>query len=267
MNGTTERIYRLKNGKFEKYAQNRWQISDRYERAVQDPEFIEVDEQEANKLIGQQILSLELGTNPLSWPKHCLIPYPSDFDSQIDLLVQALGVASTNPSRSRAMVQTIDSESMKRWYRDVSSQSGIWRAKHSGKSSAAEKSQEKPQDITQEQLEDLFQRDEWRCRYCRIRIGGNREHFEKFANAIEMPELISGRTDETRHGVYLMLMASPDHVQPRSQGGSDDKSNLVTACWSCQFGKWIHSLDSLELADPRDIEPLEYEGWGGLNFK
>lgn len=52
VDGTTERIYRLKNGKFEKYVQNRWQISDRYERAVQDPEFVEISEPEANKLIG-----------------------------------------------------------------------------------------------------------------------------------------------------------------------------------------------------------------------
>ena len=51
MNGMTERIYRLKNGKFEKYAQNRWQISDRYERAVQDPEFVDIDKLEADELI------------------------------------------------------------------------------------------------------------------------------------------------------------------------------------------------------------------------
>lgn len=52
VDGTTERIYRLKNGKFEKYAQNRWRISDIDERAVQDPEFVEISEPEANELIG-----------------------------------------------------------------------------------------------------------------------------------------------------------------------------------------------------------------------
>jgi len=44
-------VYRLKKGKFEKYSQNRWQLSDRYERAVQDPEFVEIDKQEADVLI------------------------------------------------------------------------------------------------------------------------------------------------------------------------------------------------------------------------
>ena len=51
VSGTTERIYRLKNGKFEKFAQNKWQMSDRYERAVQDPEFVDIDILEADELI------------------------------------------------------------------------------------------------------------------------------------------------------------------------------------------------------------------------
>lgn len=29
-----------------------------------------------------------------------------------------------------------------------------------------------------------------------------------------------------------------DHVVPRSRGGSDDQSNLVTACQSCNGSKW-----------------------------
>ena len=52
VDGTIEGIYRLENGKFEKYSQNKWQISDRYESAKLDPEFIETNELEANKLIG-----------------------------------------------------------------------------------------------------------------------------------------------------------------------------------------------------------------------
>ena len=47
----TWRIYRFKDGKFEIHAQSGWQNSDRHERALHDPEFIDIDEQEANKLI------------------------------------------------------------------------------------------------------------------------------------------------------------------------------------------------------------------------
>lgn len=42
---------RLKNGRFEEYLQGRWQYSDRFERAVQDPEFVEIDKLEADELI------------------------------------------------------------------------------------------------------------------------------------------------------------------------------------------------------------------------
>jgi hypothetical protein len=49
--GQTRRIYRLKNGVFEAYKQNRWQMSDYFERAVQDPDFLEIPKPEADVLI------------------------------------------------------------------------------------------------------------------------------------------------------------------------------------------------------------------------
>ncbi|RVI58519.1 HNH endonuclease [Sinorhizobium meliloti] len=33
-----------------------------------------------------------------------------------------------------------------------------------------------------------------------------------------------------------------DHVEPHSKGGSDDKSNLVTACQDCNYGKGVKSV-------------------------
>ena len=233
---------------------------------MQDPEFIEIGEQEANKLIGQQILSLELGTNPLSWPKHCLIPYPTEFDSQIDRLEQALKLANTDPDQSRDIIKSIDSEEMKRWFIDVALKAGAWRAKYSGVSGVDIKNSKRRKAISQKRLEDLFKRDKWRCRYCGIRVAGNRKHFKKFAKAICMPELVSGRTDESRHGLYLMLMASYDHVKPHSEGGSNDDSNLVTSCWSCQFGKYKYSLDELRLQNPLDVAPVALWDWHGLKL-
>jgi len=266
VNGTTERIYRLKMGVFEKYAQNRWQVSDRYERAAQDPEFIDISEEEANKLVGEFALSFVLGTNPSAWPSHCLIPYPAEFDTQIDKLGQALKLAKTDPDQSRDIVKTIDSEEMKRWFIDVALKSGAWRAKYSGVSDVDVKTSRRRKAISQRRLEALFERDKWRCRYCGMRIAGNRKQFKKFAKDIRMPELVTGRTDESRHGIYLMLMASYDHVKPHSEGGSNDDSNLVTSCWSCQFGKYKYSLEELGLQCPFDREPVALGAWRGLNL-
>ena len=121
--------------------------------------------------------------------------------------------------------------------------------------------------VSQTKLDELFARDMWRCRYCGIRVAGNRKHFKKFANAIGMPELIAGRTDESRHGLYLMLMASYDHVKPVNQEGTNDSTNLVTACWCCQFGKYKYSLDELGLTGPINLELVVSDSWVGLDSK
>ena len=259
-------IYRLKSGRFEEYSQGRWQYSDRFERAVQDPEFLDINEEEANKLIREFALNFVLGTNPSAWPSHCLIPYPAEFDTQIDKLGQALKLANTDSDKSRYLVKMIDSEEMKRWFIDVALKSGAWRAKYSDVSDSDLKRTRRRKAINQKRIEALFERDKWRCRYCGIRIAGNRKHFKKFARAIRMPELVSGRTDESRHGIYLMLMASYDHVKPHSEGGSNDDSNLVTSCWPCQFGKYKYSLKKLRLQNPLDVAPVALEDWCGLKL-
>ncbi len=257
-------VCRLKNGKFEEYAQGRWQYSDRFERAAQDPEFVDISEEEANNLLRKFALKFVLGSDPSAWPSHFLIPYPAEFDSQIDKIGQALKLVNTDPDLSRDIVKSIDSEEMKRWFIDVALKSGAWRAKFSGVSGVDVKNSRRRKVINQKRLEALFERDKWRCRYCGIRIAGNRKHFKKFAKTIRMPELVSGRTDESRHGLYLMLMASYDHVKPHSEGGSNDESNLVTSCWSCQFGKYKYSLEELGLQNPNEREPEALGDWCGL---
>jgi len=224
------------------------------------------DEEESNKVIREFALKFVLETNPSTWPSHCLVTYPAEFDSQIDKLGQALKLANTDPDKARDIVKSIDSEKMKRWFIDVALKSGAWRAKYSGVSGVDVKNSRRRKAISQKRLENLFERDKWRCRYCGIRIAGNRKHFKKFAKTIRMPELVSGRTDESRHGLYLMLMASYDHVKPQSEGGSNDDSNLVTSCWSCQFGKYKYSLEELGLQSPFDRDSVALGAWRGLNL-
>lgn len=264
INGEAYRIYRLKNGQFENHKDGTWQQSDRLERAVQDPSFPNISESEAFKLIGQIELRDRLGTDPIKWPKHCLIEYPAGFETQIDLVQQATEITHQDPRRARELIRSVDQESMKRWYIDVALKSGDWRSMHSGIASRNVGKTRKRTPMSQKRLEDLFQRDQWRCRYCGIRVGGNRRHFTAFAKAIDMPELVAGRTDESRHGLYLLLMASYDHVTPHCNNGTDDDDNLVTACWSCQFGKFRYSLAELRLESPREITTKSISSWHGL---
>jgi hypothetical protein len=206
-----------------------------------------------------------LGTDTEKWNTNCLVPYPKEFDKQIDLVAEAVRIAHLDPAKARAMVQSFDSEPMKRWFIDVALWSGAWRAERVGLHEKRMKSLGMRKIVSQKKLDDLFAGDKWRCRYCGIRVAGNRKHFKKFAQAIDMPELIAGRTDESRHGLYLMLMASYDHVRPVNQDGTNDSSNLVTACWCCQFGKYKFSLDELGLTGPIDLELVKSDSWVGLD--
>ncbi|WP_425342692.1 HNH endonuclease [Piscinibacter koreensis] len=60
------------------------------------------------------------------------------------------------------------------------------------------------------------------------------------------------------------MAASLDHVVPHSRGGTHELSNLVTACYCCQFGRGEWTLAESELADPRHREPI-VDGWDGLD--
>lgn len=213
------------------------------------------------------LLHDEIGTNPAFWNKNCLVPYPKEFDQQIDLVAEAIRIAQSSPGLAREITQSLDAEPMMRWFIDVALWSGAWRAEIVGLHEKRMKSLGIRKIVSQKNLDDLFARDKWRCRYCGIRVAGNRKHFKKFAQAIDMPELIAGRTDESRHGLYLMLMASYDHVRPVIQEGTNDSTNLVTACWCCQFGKYKYSLDDLGLAGPINLELVVSDSWAGLDSK
>ena len=212
-------------------------------------------------------LQESLGTDKASWNKNCHVPSPKEFDEQIDLVAEAVRIANSDPARAKEIVQSLDTEPMKRWLIDVALWSGAWRAERMGLHEKRMKSLGIRKIVSQKKLNELFTRDKWRCRYCGIRVAGNRKHFKKFAQAIDMPELISGRTDESRHGLYLMLMASYDHVKPVNQDGTNDSTNLVTACWCCQFGKYKYSLDELGLTGPINLELVVSDSWVGLDSK
>ena len=213
------------------------------------------------------LLHDEIGTNPAFWNKNCLVPYPKEFDQQIDLVAEAIRIAQSSPGLAREITQSLDAEPMKRWFIDVALWSGAWRAEILGNHKKAVRGLGVRKIVSQTKLDELFARDKWRCRYCGIRVAGNRKHFKKFAQAIDMPELIAGRTDESRHGLYLILMASYDHVKPVNQEGTNDSTNLVTACWCCQFGKYKYRLDELGLAGPINLELVVSDSWAGLDSK
>jgi hypothetical protein len=78
-----------------------------------------------------------------------------------------------------------------------------------------------------------------------------------------VPGAIPWGESEGYHGAFFALTASVDHVLPHSAGGGNEPQNLVTACWSCQFGRGAYTIEEFGLSDPR-LRPPVVDGWDGL---
>ncbi len=106
----------------------------------------------------------------------------------------------------------------------------------------------------------LHARDGWRCRFCGCRVVSGRARSLMRAC---LPGALSWGEGEGYHAAFFAMTASVDHVVPHSAGGTNEPGNLVTACWSCQFGRGAHTIQELGLLDPRDRASL-VDGWDGL---
>ena len=113
-----------------------------------------------------------------------------------------------------------------------------------------------PREVTRR----TFLRDGWRCRFCDCRVVSPRA---RDAMRSAVPGALRWSKREGFHGAFLAMSASLDHVLPHSAGGTNELDNLVTACWSCQFGRGHYLLEEVGLSDPRERIPAS-GGWDGL---
>jgi 5-methylcytosine-specific restriction endonuclease McrA len=95
----------------------------------------------------------------------------------------------------------------------------------------------------------VFARDKLKCRYCSSNLFPKKE-FKKANIVLGDEALPLGKTNATRSGFYLMFVATLDHVLPWSLGGRTDESNLVTCCWSCNYGKANFTVEQLGIGNP-----------------
>jgi 5-methylcytosine-specific restriction endonuclease McrA len=191
-----------------------------------------------------------LGRDYKSWPRNCLITYPPELDrlKVAGQIIAAMSAAKTSPQDARRIIQSIDSNGLKRFFIDVAQHAGSWRFEHNPKQMehqpvGATKRSTPPR----KQLLKLFSRDNYRCRYCGTPIVGDRKQFVALAEQLSIPELVVTGGNEARHGLYLTFRGSHDHLVPLAEGGTNDMDNLLTACWPCQFGKFRFSLDDLRI--------------------
>jgi len=107
----------------------------------------------------------------------------------------------------------------------------------------------------------FFARDGWRCRFCGVRVmlpSARKAMIARLPGAIRW-----GNRAKDLHAAFFALSATVDHVVPHSAGGANGASNLVTACWPCNFGRMAWTIEEVGLLDPR-LRPPVVDGWDGL---
>ncbi len=108
----------------------------------------------------------------------------------------------------------------------------------------------------------VFERDGWHCRCYGVPVISPqaRRRLSARHGAVRW-----GKRNAERHAGIFALMASLDHALPRSRGGGNEPSNLLTVCWPCQFGRMDWTYEEVQMADPR-TSPAHprLAGWKGL---
>ena len=109
---------------------------------------------------------------------------------------------------------------------------------------------------------EIFERDGWRCRFCGVNV------VCKSARSLLTSQFsiksIWTSIDLQGHSALYAMASSIDHVIPHGRGGNNERSNLVTACYCCQFGRGESTLEEVELLNPLLRNP-HVDSWDGLS--
>jgi len=181
------------------------------------------------------------------------LPYPKKFDEGIDRFVEAVNVAASgNRRQAREMVEAIDHEPMVKWFDETAQHVGSVRLKlfggESGKRSGGGK-----RDMRVTRVRRIAARDGYLCGYCNIRVI-EPEVLRKIDTLLDsgiLHKRSKPRNNRSYHGIWLMTAVTLDHIEPLAKNHDDSDGNLVTCCWSCNFGKYHYTLQDLKLDEPK----------------
>ena len=192
----------------------------------------------------------ELGKDPAAWSTSAPLKKPEWIQDSFEILMQALTFASSGKiENARSVLKNSRDLDMRNWYNVHAQNISKWRFENFKVKS--------PEPIlpldslkTFSKFESkLFARDNFKCRYCSDHVIPKKV-FKKAHSVIGAGDLPLGRTNLTRSGFYLIFVATLDHVTPWSLGGRTDDSNLVTSCWSCNYGKANYTVEQIGISNP-----------------
>ena len=206
----------------------------------------------------------ELGTNPKEWSKSTPLQPPVWFNNELSLFSKAVTYASTGKlNDSLQMLLSVRSNDLRQWFVEHGQMSGVYRTR------ILKISPIKNNNVVLDPLrspgrysKEVFKRDSYTCQYCGIGVIP-KEILSAFSKVVGISNFRPTGTNNERHGAILAFRANADHVDPYTLGGRTNPENLVTSCWSCNYGKSSYTLKELGLNDPRN-KSLKVNNWDGL---
>jgi len=192
----------------------------------------------------------ELGQDSSNWSANAPLEKPEWIKDSFQILVDAITDASAGKEElARSILKNSRDLEMRTWY-DVHAQNvAKWRFDNFKIETPEPILPLDPENRFSKFERKLFARDNYACRYCTDPVIPKKV-FEKAQSLIGSTDLPLGRTNLTRSGFYLMFVATLDHVIPWSLGGRTDESNLVTSCWSCNYGKANFTVEQIGIKTP-----------------
>ena len=132
------------------------------------------------------------------------------------------------------------------------------------------KERQESKNIPRSVRKEILERDGYICRFCGIPV------IDKEARKIlkqAYPKALpfeNNMSNEEKHKAFQAMDWNPDHLLPRSRGGTNTKDNLVVACAPCNCGRGERTLADMKLENPR-CRPVRktllhgLDGWNGLS--
>lgn len=200
---------------------------------------------------------------PESWSRSAPLAPPRWFGDEIRIFAEAAQLAASGAvSAARERFATLRQNEARDWFVEHAQISGLHRIRALGGARTATSSG-MPRIVTPPSIRRrAWERDRYHCRYCGLPT--IHESVRMALQAVVGTDVISwGGTNAQRHGIAFIARTEYDHVEPLSAGGSNDESNVVTACPGCNYGKDRFTVEEIRLDDPRERPPI-LSDWDGL---
>jgi len=207
-----------------------------------------------------------LGADPGKWSKTCPLPLPGYFEKAlVNFSYSVLSLAQGKLDEALDFLKLCDSDLVGQFFIEHGQQSAYFRVtnrKEIDKKNLLVKAVNKTHRLIPSIENEVFIRDSYRCRYCQMRIV-EKNVFMEYSRIVGSESFSVERENHKRNGLTLGLRGVADHVEPYASGGETDLDNLVTSCYSCNFGKAGYTLEQLGIEDPR-VRPPIADSWQGL---